>query len=259
MILFLSKLIQLLFYPVGLAVALAVAGGIVMLLRKRKAAVVLVFLAAGTLWFFSCPVITHTLVRSLESKFDPPEDFPKVSAIVLLGGCTRPPLPPRRYVEASDAADRMINAARLLRKGYAPVILATGGKIPFVYNFPGSEAQCMAHFLREVCGVDSAAIILENDARDTHENATKASDVLQRHGIKKEIILVTSAMHMYRSVKIFRKCGFTVYPAPADFREDKSMQIKIFSFLPNVDALSKATDVLHEYYGILAYKIMGWL
>jgi uncharacterized SAM-binding protein YcdF (DUF218 family) len=259
MILFLSKLIQVFFYPVGLSVMLAIAGGIVLLLHKRKAAIALIFLSAAMLWFFSCPMISHVLVRSLEKKFDQPADFPRVSAIVLLGGCTKPPVPPRRYTEPSCAGDRMVNAARLFRRGYAPVIVATGGKIPFIYDFPGTESQCMASFIREVCGIDSSAILMEDKARDTHENAKNVAALLQQHRIQKDIILVTSAMHMYRSVKVFKKIGYTVYPAPADFRADKTVCIKPLTILPDVDALSDATDALHEYYGILAYKIMGWL
>jgi uncharacterized SAM-binding protein YcdF (DUF218 family) len=259
MILFLSKFIQIFFYPVGLSVALAVAAGIVMVMGKRKVSIAMIFSSVGILLLFSCPIVSHALVRSLEGRFDPPAEFPKASAIVLLGGCTKPPVSPRRYVEPGNAGDRMVNAARLFRKGCAPVIVSTGGKIPFVYNFPGSEAQDMALFLREVCTVDSSAILLEDEARDTHENATRTAALLQKKGIKKDIILVTSAMHMYRSVKIFRKCGFTVFPAPSDFRADKSMQVKIFSILPDVGALSDATDALHEYYGLIAYKMAGWL
>jgi uncharacterized SAM-binding protein YcdF (DUF218 family) len=257
MILFFSKFLPLFFYPVGLACACAIAGGIFLLLHKRRTAIVLVFLSAGLIWFFSCPIVAHSLVRSLERKYDPPADFPKVSAIVLLGGCTKPAMPPRRHVELSCAGDRVVNAARLFRRGYAPVIIATGGKISFIYDFPGSEAECMTSILREVCGIDSSAIILEDKARDTHENATLTEAILLKKGLKKDVILVTSAMHMYRSVKIFRKCGFTVFPAPADFREDSSPQWKILSLLPSVDALSAGTDALHEYYGLIAYKILG--
>jgi uncharacterized SAM-binding protein YcdF (DUF218 family) len=257
--LFVSKLIQVLTYPVGLSVALAIAGGIFLVLRKRRTAIVLVFSSIGLLLIFSCPIVSHVLVRSLESKYDPPADFPKASAIVLLGGCTKPPVPPRRYSEPASAADRMVNAARLFRKGYAPVIVSTGGMIPFIFNFPGSEAACMASFLKETCGIDSSAILLEDKAKDTHDNATFTAALLQKQGIKKDVILVTSAMHMYRSVLIFKKCGYSVIPAPADYRVEKTMQIKIFSFLPNVESLSDATDVIHEYYGILAYRMMGWL
>jgi uncharacterized SAM-binding protein YcdF (DUF218 family) len=259
MLLFLSKFLQSLAYPVGLSVALAIASGIFMVLNRRRTAIVLIFSSVGLVLILSCPMVSHALVRSLESKYDSPQAFPKASAIVLLGGCTKPPVPPRKHVEGSNAGDRMINAARLLKKGYAPVIVATGGKIPYVYDFPGSEARCMASFMEEVCGIDSSSILLEDNAKDTHDNATMTAALLQKQGIKKDIILVTSAMHMYRSVKLFKKCGFTVFPAPADFRADKTMPIKIFSILPSVEALSDATDAIHEYYGLIAYRMMGWL
>ena len=249
----------MLFYPVGLSIALAIAGGIFLVLQKKKTAIILVFSSIGVLTVFSCPLVAHTIVRSLESKYDPPAEFQKVSAIVLLGGCTKAPVPPRRYSEPSNAGDRMVNAARLLRKGYAPVIVATGGKITFMYNYSGSEAQNMADFLKETCQIDSSKILLEDKAKDTHDNATFTLNLLREHGLHKDIILVTSAMHMYRSVKIFRKCGFTVYPAPADFREDKKIQNNIFAYFPSAEALANATDALHEYYGLIAYKIMGWL
>ncbi len=257
--LFLSKLIQMFFYPVGLSIALAVAGGVFLVLQKKKTAIFLVFSSIGILSIFSCPVVAHAIVRSLESKYDPPADFPKVSAIVLLGGCTKSPVSPRRYTEPSCAGDRMVNAARLYRKGYAPVIVSTGGKITFMYDYSGSEAQNMADFLTETCRIDSSKILLEDKAKDTHGNATYTLELLREHGLNKDIILVTSAMHMYRSVKIFKKCGFTVYPAPADFREDKKVQKNIFAYFPNAEALSNSTDALHEYYGLIAYKIVGWL
>ncbi len=259
MLSFLSKIGPLLMYPVGLAGLCGVASGIAILKNKRKAAMALAFLSAAVLWFFSCPVVTHVLVRSLESKFDAPVSLPKVPAIVLLGGCTKPAVRPRTTVEVSCAGDRILHAARLLKQGYAPVIIATGGKLAFVYDFPGSEARCMASILRDDCGVDSSAIIIENKAENTHDNALNVEKILQARGMKKEIILVTSAMHMYRSVKIFRKRGCVVYPSAADFRADAAFQWNLFSFVPSVEALFESSNALHEYYGIIAYSILGWM
>jgi uncharacterized SAM-binding protein YcdF (DUF218 family) len=64
---------------------------------------------------------------------------------------------------------------------------------------------------------------------------------------------------MYRSVKIFRKYGFTVFPAPTDFWTEKTAQWNVFSFIPDAGALNGSTVALHEYYGLFAYQIMGWL
>jgi uncharacterized SAM-binding protein YcdF (DUF218 family) len=259
MLLFLAKFVPLFIYPVGLAGMCAAAAGVFVLFKKWKPALVLAFLSAGILWFFSSPVVMHVLVRSLESKYDPPQDFPKVPAIVLLGGCTRPAVAPRAVVEISGAGNRILNAARLFKKGYAPVIISTGGKIAYVYDFPGSEAQCMASVLRNDCGIDSASIIIEPKAQDTHDHAPNVEKILLERGLAKEIILVTSATHMYRSVLIFKKRGYVVHPAPSDYREDKAFPINLFALFPKVEALCESTAVLHEYYGIVAYWIMGWI
>jgi uncharacterized SAM-binding protein YcdF (DUF218 family) len=159
----------------------------------------------------------------------------------------------------TSAGNRILNAAFLYKKGYAPVIICTGGKISFVYNFPGSEALCMASVLRNDCGVDSASIIIEDKAKDTHNHAPNVEKILLQRGLAKEIILVTSAMHMPRSVLVFKKRGYVVHPAPADYREDKAFPWRFFSLFPNVDALGESTDALHEYYGLIAYWIMGWI
>ncbi|HUI93279.1 MAG TPA: YdcF family protein [Chitinivibrionales bacterium] len=259
MLLFLAKFIQMLIYPVGLAFLCAAAAGIFAVVKKRRTALVLSFASAGVLCFFSTPALTHVLTRSLEARYDPPENFPKVPAIVLLGGCTRPAVPPRDRVEITGAGNRILNAARLFKKGYAPVIIATGGKITFVYDFPSSEAQCMASVLRNDCGIDSASIILEEKAKDTHDHPPNVEKILLARGLTKEIILVTSAMHMHRSVLLFKKRGYVVHPAPTDYREDKAFQFNLFSFIPNAVSLDESTDALHEYYGIVAYWLMGWI
>jgi uncharacterized SAM-binding protein YcdF (DUF218 family) len=254
-----ARFLPVFLYPVGMSGALGVAAAVVALRKKPRAAAALAFTAVGVLWFFSSPFVCWALVRALESKFDPSPVLPKVPAIVLLGGCTKPAVPPRTHVEVSCAGDRIMHAARLYKQGYAPVIIATGGKIPFLYDFPGSEGACMASILMNDCGVDSSAIIVEDKAKDTHDHAPRVEAILLAHGMTKEIILVTSAMHMYRSVKVFRKRGYMVHPSPADFVADARFQWNLFAILPRGEALFASTNALHEYYGIIAYKLLGWI
>ena len=205
------------------------------------------------------PFVAHILVRSLESKFDPPASFPKASAIVLLGGATEPAVPPRRYSETNAFGDRIFHAIRLAKAHYAPYVICSGGIVKFLHDTPQSEAATMADLLQEFGGFDSSSVIIEDQAKNTHDHGPKISEILLKRGLKKEIILVTTAMHMYRSVKIFKKYGFTVYPAPTDYWIEKKNQWNIFSFLPDANALFYSTTALHEYYGLLAYKVMGWL
>lgn len=258
--LFISKFFGVIAYPIGLSCLLmCIAIGLIMT-HKKKGALVCSFLSIFIIAFFACPLVSCFLFRSLENKFSQQSPLPnKASAIVLLGGFTRPALPPRQYIEIGSSGDRLLHAVRLYKEQKASVIVCTGGKIPFLMDFPGSEAACMANLLSYFWGIDSSSIIIEDKAQNTHDHAPRVASLLKQRGLKKDIILVTSAWHMYRSVKVFKKNDFNVFPAPADFLEESRIQFSIFSFLPTIDALYESTMALHEYYGIIAYWILGWL
>ena len=259
MLLFLSKLLAIIFYPVGFSFFLIAIAIAFRALGRKRTALVCLSLSIALLWFFSTPVVSYVLVRSLESKYPQPAHVPKASAIVLLGGFTRPALPPRRDIEIGLFGDRILYAVRLFKEGKAPSIVCTGGKIPFLLDFPGTEASSMAHLLKESWGIDSSSIIVEDKAQNTHDHGPRVRAIFEQRGMKKDIILVTSAMHMHRSVKVFKKYGFNVIPASADFWCEAKSPLKVFSLLPSADALFASTTALHEYYGLLAYWIMGWL
>jgi len=259
MFLYLSKIIPVFTYPVGIAGLLLFASICLMLSKKRNLAVFTGILSLTVLYVFSCPVFEHVLVRHLESKYDQPATFPHASAIVVLGGSTVPPVPPRHYVELNEAGDRLINGARLYKKGYAPYIICTGGRIPFLTAFSGTEAQSMADFYKEHFGFDSTSVLLEDKAQNTHDHVANVKKILAAKNLSDTIILVTSAMHMDRSVRLFRKAGYTVYPAPTDYLADAEFKMSIFGLLPSADALYFSTVALHEYYGLFAYKKLGWI
>ncbi len=113
--------------------------------------------------------------------------------------------------------------------------------------------------LTELFDVDSAAIILEEQSRNTHDHAVIMDKMFAARGMKKEIILVTSASHMPRSVGVFLKQGFVVHPAPTDFIMSKKIFSGLFSFFPQSGALDSSTRAIHEFYGIIGYKIFGWI
>ena len=91
--------------------------------------------------------------------------------------------------------------------------------------------------------------------------------MLKEKGITR-VILVTSALHMPRSVALFEKQGIQVIPAPADFTitEDSWKQLTdnnlagwLIAWLPNTSNLGLTSNALKEYLGWLAYWLRGWL
>jgi uncharacterized SAM-binding protein YcdF (DUF218 family) len=259
MIHILSKFLPLPFYPVGLTAVLCFFTFMALLFKKTRSAAFYSFLAFVVLSVSSMPVTSHLLVRSLESAYSPQVKYARASAIVLLGGAGVPPLAPRIYPETGEAGDRIMHAARLYRQEAAPLMILTGGKISFLKEYEGSEAEVNEELLVELFDVPRSAILLDTMARNTHDHAPNVRSILQQRGLPLEVIVVTSAMHMPRAVMVFESYGFAVTPAPTDFRAEESFQKKAINYFPQVGALAGTTAALHEYYGMLAYELLGWI
>lgn len=259
MLIFLSKTVVLLMYPLGMALTLIAASLVLLRLKKQRIAVPLILCAGILLWIFSSDPLSYWLVRSLEGRYDPATAFPQTSAIVLLTGGEVAKVPPRLYDEVNDAGDRILYTGRLLAQGTAPRCIITGGNIGFLRSIEGSQAEAAFRLLSRCRDVDTTRVLLETESRNTFENGMLTKKMFDSLNMPLSIILVTSAQHMPRSAAIFRKLGFTVYPAPTDYSADVPYQWKPIYFLPNIGALYNSSGALHEWYGIIAYRILGRL
>jgi hypothetical protein len=67
-------------------------------------------------------------------------------------------------------------------------------------------------------------------------------------------LLVTSATHMPRSVKIFEKQGIKIIPIPVDYQTSYTLQWREFNI---TDGAVLWNRLLHEYIGIVAYMLTG--
>ncbi|HEY9672947.1 MAG TPA: YdcF family protein [Waterburya sp.] len=263
MFLFLSKLLPLFLYPLGL-VCLLMAVALIMWWRRSRwvplpvALALLVLLLAGNSW------VANSLVQSLEWQQLPPKSLPTADAIVILGGATRPAFPPRPGVDLSDRGDRIFYGAQLYREGKAPLVIPSGGRISWRGGGP-SESADMAEILN-VLGVPPTAIVQDPTSLNTHQNAVNVQRIMQERGLRR-ILLVTSAMHMPRSLRIFQRLGIDAIPAPTDFlvtqqeleESNSSPQATILSLVPDTDRLDLTTQALKEYLGMVVYRLRGWL
>lgn len=263
MFLYLSKLLPLLLYPLGLACVLMVVALVTLWKRPRRAAVAIA-LALIVLLVGSNGWVSAQLVQSLEWQNLPPAELPQADAIVVLGGGIKPAFPPRPWVDFSEQGDRVIHAARLYQQKKAPLVILSGGRI----NWRGRgkpESIDMAAILTWL-GVPPGAILQDPDSLNTYENAVNVKKIIQSQGIRR-VLLVTSAMHMPRSLLIFKRQGITAVPAPTDFlvttddlqEQRDSSQAILLSLLPDADQLQQSSRALKEYIGIIVYRLRGWL
>jgi uncharacterized SAM-binding protein YcdF (DUF218 family) len=218
----------------------------------------LIILVASNAW------VSSLLMQSLEWQQISSEELPEAEAIILLGGSTRVPTPPRNTVEITEAGDRVLYAAHLYKEGKAPLIIATGGRITWLDNAP-PEADSMKNLLIEI-GVPESAIIEETQALNTYENALYTKKILEQRGIKQSL-LVTSASHMPRSLRVFQKQEIDVIPAPTDFlvtqlnweQLQMTPQATLLNLLPSAENLKQTTQALKEYLGLIVYWFKGWI
>ena len=72
-------------------------------------------------------------------------------------------------------------------------------------------------------------------------------------------LLSTSAMHMYRSELCFKKQGiiFDTYPVDHIAIEREFNPNRLF--VPKADILAKWKALLHEWLGLISYKLNGYI
>ncbi len=263
MFLFLSKLLPLFIYPLGLACLLILAAMVNLWKRPRQAALSLV-LALTVLLAGSNGWLSNQLVQSLEWQYLPIANLPNADAIVVLGGSVKPKIAPRPSVDLAESGDRVLYGAQLYREGKAPLVIMSGGRIDWKGGGP-PEAGDMAE-VAQTLGVPASAILQEPKSLNTYENAVEVKKMLQARGIQR-VLLVTSALHMPRSLAIFQKQGIDAIPAPTDFlvtnqemqEVDSSPQAIILNVLPDSDRLHQTTRAIKEYVGLVIYRLRGWL
>lgn len=261
MFLFLSKLLPIFLYPLGLSCILLLITLFLLLRKRSRLALIPVTLAFLILVLSSSAGVSNAIVQSLEFQYLP-NQVPTADAIVVLGGATESAIPPRPWIELKEEGDRVLYGAKLYRDKKAPRIILSGGRIDWRPS-SGSEAEDMA-ILMETMGVPRSAMLLEPNSLNTRENAVNSQEIMKAQKIQK-ILLVTSAMHMPRSMLIFKKLGIDAIPAPTDYtslqldQASKSkLEATILDSLPDADQMRRTTRALKEYIGILVYRLRGW-
>ncbi|BAU12450.1 hypothetical protein LEP3755_29790 [Leptolyngbya sp. NIES-3755] len=262
MFLFLSKLLPIFIYPLGLSCVLLILTFVLILRKRSRLALIPITLTFLILALSSSAWVSNAIVQSLEFQYITQGEIPTADAIVVLGGATESALPPRPWIELREEGDRVLYAGKLYRDKKAPRLILSGGRVDWRPSST-SEAEDMAIVL-EMMGVPRSAMLLESRSLNTRENAVYTQEIMQAQKIQK-ILLVTSAMHMPRSMLIFKKLGIDAIPAPTDYITSfadqgarSSLEATILDTLPDADQMRRTTRALKEYIGILVYRLRGW-
>jgi uncharacterized SAM-binding protein YcdF (DUF218 family) len=253
MLAFLSKLFGALFQASNLLVFLALAGSMALLLKWRRLGVALLSVAMLGLVLVGFGPVGVLMMRPLEDRFArPPETMPEPTGIIVLGGIIAYPSASRDAIALTQDGERL-NEAVALAYRYPNAKLVFSGRS---FGESGISEPLIAKRFFMSLGVDESRIVLEDRSINTAENARFTRDLLMPE-LGQRWVLVTSASHMPRAVGAFRSARFPVIPYPVGYttsgRPDEYWGIR----LEVSTNLVRADVALHEWLGLVAYRIMG--
>lgn len=250
----LSKALGGLVNPATLLAILVLGNALAAIAKRGRLAAMLLALSAGIVLVFGVLPGAVWLSVPLEARFPTNPPLPAhVAGIIALGGTERveqtaawgqPILSDPAPIVALLALGRRYPDARLV---------FTGGARSRV-NKALSEATVVKRFVKEL-GTNEEAIIYEDRSRNTYENATLARALVKPKS-GQTWILVCEAIAMPRAVGVFRAAGWDVIPYPAGYLTARQ-EGRIISF-DILGGFSLAYVALHEWVGLVAYRLMGY-
>jgi uncharacterized SAM-binding protein YcdF (DUF218 family) len=210
-------------------------------------------------WLISCPAGAALLARTLTADHRPlgsAAEAAGATAVVMLSGGSRTvrAAEGRLPMVTSTSALRALETARVYRLLGDPLVIVSGG-----VTERDAQAVSEAEAIRGAIvalGVPAARVILETESRNTREEAVALKRLLAERRIDR-FVMVTSAIHMGRSLAAFAVEGLQPVPSAAPLYPDRSNPP--FLFTPNDVSLSVGNAVIYEWCARAYYWWRGWL
>lgn len=202
---------------------------------------------------FTNPFLFRTIAIAWQPKPVQLPEAQQYELAILLGGMSG--FETNGIGHFGEASDRFIQAANLYHTGKVQKILITGGTGALTQNEP-PEAVFLQQSLREN-GVPDSAIIIESRSRNTYENAVYSRPLIDSLKARTPYVLVTSARHMPRSERVFRKAGYAFISYPCDYRFYPVKPSLITTILPDMALFNEWAMLLKEIVGTVAYQLTG--
>jgi len=134
-------------------------------------------------------------------------------AIIVLGAAAYDARPSPVFEE------RIRHGLDLYRRGYAPVLIFTGG---YGNGARFAESQVARRYaLRHE--VPESAILIESVSRTTRQNLQQARQLMQERDLKR-VIVVSDPLHMSRALRLSRELGIDALGSPTPSTRFRTVQ-----------------------------------
>jgi len=239
------KILPLIFSPLFFIISLIIFG---LIIGSKKISLTGVII----LVILSMPIVSDKLIAYLESDYEliKPSKVESADAIVVLSGMVKTIQTKNGLdYEWGEAADRIFAGIDLFKSNKAPVLILTGGKLPWSIGVPEGE------YLRDVAidlGVPKKDILITENVENTDQEAKAIKKILLLDNPK--VILVTSAFHMPRAQLVFEAAGINVIPFPVDFIIGAE-KFTFMSFIPSAGSFSSTSFFVREMIGRTYYSL----
>ena len=220
--------------------------------RRWLAAVVISYAA------LSSPAGAGFLARTLSDGYRPlasADAARGAQVVVVLGGGSFNMRASGRQLSSVtlDAGLRVLEAARLFDLLKGSLVIASGG-ITEPDDQAAPESAALQRALTDL-GVPADRILLESRSRNTRDEVLIVKQMLAERGLT-DFVLVTSPMHMRRSLLAFEQQGLHPIPSPSQLLPDQRPRNPL---LPSDLWLSLGDDALYEWLARGYYWWQGWL
>jgi uncharacterized SAM-binding protein YcdF (DUF218 family) len=223
--------------------------------RWRRAGAVTATLGLVLFFGLGSGVVARILLHPLQDPYaaTPKIEWAGTNVIVLLAGGTA--VVPGEPLQPSYFADgRLLRAAQLYSECHAGGnlcrLLVTGGDSQ---GHGEAESVVYGRALRRL-GIPEADILLETRSMSTWQNAQFSRPILEGQA-PQHVVLVTSGVHLRRSLLYFGHFGIVPEPVAGDWVNPS------WEFFPNSWNVTLADAAMHEYLGIARYYVynaLGW-
>lgn len=251
----LAKVFWFVVQPVGLVLLLLGITLLAFVLGLRKLGLSAALSAFMILFVSGWTSVGAMALAPLEDRFARHDPAPAdVAGIIVLGGFFEGAVNlVRGGYELNSGGDRIVEAAILARRYPDAKVVVTGGAGTLLLE--GAADGATAPRLLEGLGIPRERMVLEDQSRDTYENAVMTRQLVDpKPG--ETWLLVTSAFHMPRSMMLFRRAGFDVVAWPTDYRTTGQDTLGLSRH--NVNHTLQTTGVaMREWIGLVAYRVAG--
>ncbi|GJL56479.1 MAG: membrane protein [Nitrospirales bacterium] len=255
-----KKIIGELLLPLPLCLEIMGIGLVLLWFTNKKwLGKVLVSVGFAVLMAVSTEAISGRIIHTLESQYGPltssqiqtlsvPSNSSKSPQIVVLaGGLTGDPTLPLHLQILHASRERLLEGVRLYRLLPGSQLILTGG-----LGFQTVPEATVLSRVAQTYGVKKSDIVLEVQSRDTKDHPRFVSALVKDD----PFILVTSAYHMPRAMKLFAK--YNLYPLPSPIGHWKpDRTLSFWSWIPGSGGLRLADRATHEYLGIAWAWLQG--